>query len=370
MELLDGVRMPDARDGPLSVGDALDLVLPVAAAVAAAHDAGVIHRDLKPSNICVTRGPGSKPWPKVVDFGVSKVILSESQDHNTASDAVVGTTAYMAPEQARAARNASFKSDQYSLAALLYQCVTGELPFSGRGVYELVESIMSRPLAAPGTRVEGIPPALDTAVLRAMSRDPLERFPSVRSFGAALLPLASEHARLALEAELRAPADGTSDEGTSTVSRDVDDDAPSASSPDHPRDALQTMHASRSLHPASSPTMERATWIVGVGLAALVAVGAAAAWRMASHGTPASVATTHTSDPPADPPRSAPPERPEPVSEPPRAVEAVPAVAPSASPPAAPISVPVAHPHAPSHRRSPSPPAAMAVGDNGAPILP
>lgn len=223
MELLHGddLSVVIAREGRLSVEAALDLVLPVVAAVAAAHEAGVIHRDLKPSNVCLSRGPGGQACPKVVDFGVSKVISGDCTAHLTVSNSVVGTTAYMAPEQVRGA-NTSFRSDQYSLAAMLYQCITGELPFSGESVYEVMESIITTPLAAPSARASGLSPALDTAVLRAMSRDPEHRFPTVRAFGAALLPLASERTRLALRAEFDdcTPDPALTDTG-GAVTRDV-----------------------------------------------------------------------------------------------------------------------------------------------------
>jgi serine/threonine-protein kinase len=196
----------------------------------------VIHRDLKPSNVCMSRGPGGQACPKVVDFGVSKVIAGDCTAHVTASNSVVGTTAYMAPEQIRGATT-SFRSDQYSLAAMLYQCVTGELPFSGASVYELMESIMTSPLAAPSARTSGLSPELDTAVVRAMSRDPERRFPTVRAFGAALLPLATERTRLALRAEFdhctAAPAStdsggGVTDPGLTTLG-DTPSPAPSRS---------------------------------------------------------------------------------------------------------------------------------------------
>jgi hypothetical protein len=98
------------------------------------------------------------------------------------------------------------------LAVLLYQCVTGSLPFSGRSVYEVLQSIMTAPLVVPSSLATGIPSALDGAVLRAMSRDPNDRFASVRAFGAAMLPFASERTRLALNAELHDRASAESDE--------------------------------------------------------------------------------------------------------------------------------------------------------------
>jgi serine/threonine protein kinase len=204
MELLEGCDLGAtlARQGRLGVEAALELLLPVIAAVAAAHDAGVVHRDLKPSNVFICKGTGGRRWPKVVDFGVSKVLTPDDAASVTGTDGVIGTAAYMAPEQARAARGASFQSDQYSLAVILYQCVTGELPFSGSGVYEVFSAIMTAPVALPSQRVDGIPSELDAIVLRAMSRNPSDRFPSVRAFGAALLALARPQDRAAWSSEL------------------------------------------------------------------------------------------------------------------------------------------------------------------------
>jgi hypothetical protein len=206
MELLEGCDLGAAlaREGRLSIEDALELLLPVTAAVATAHDAGVIHRDLKPSNVFVSRGPGGRKWPKVVDFGVSKVLSHGDAGAITATDGVLGTAAYMAPEQARAVRDASFRSDQYSLAVILYECVTGQPPFSGNSVYDLFSAIMTAPVVLPSQRIEGIPAAFDAIVLRAMSRDPRHRFPSTRAFGAALLAFARPQDQAAWGAELQA----------------------------------------------------------------------------------------------------------------------------------------------------------------------
>jgi serine/threonine protein kinase len=220
MELLDGGNLSELLTwkGALPIADTLDLVLPVLTAVAAAHDAGVIHRDLKPSNVCISQGPCARPWPKVVDFGVSKVVAAGGVNEATLTETVIGTAAYMAPEQARAACNASFHSDQYSLAVMLYQCITGHLPFGGRSMYEVLESVMSAPVAPPSARAKDVPRALDEAVLRGMSRNPTDRFPSVRAFGHALLQFASEHARASCVPELVLSV--PSDSGAA-VARDV-----------------------------------------------------------------------------------------------------------------------------------------------------
>jgi serine/threonine-protein kinase len=283
MELLEGEDLARVveRRGRLPVHEALDLVLPVVAAVAAAHDAGIIHRDLKPSNLCITRGPSGQPWPKVVDFGVSKVVVGDGTSEATVTEGVVGTAAYMAPEQARAARNASFQSDQYSLAALLYECATGERPFSGSNAYEVVKSIMTRPLVMPSARVPGIPAQFDRAVECAMSRRPDGRFPSVRSFGAALLPLASERTRLALAPELEQHATALSTETPRAFASGVTGPTGShAGKPTWDDTSCATLSSEAS---GTRPPTKRPLWFGGVVLGAILgALAAAAVWRGAS----------------------------------------------------------------------------------------
>jgi hypothetical protein len=205
MELLDGHDLATVieKRGRLPVTEALDYVLPVLAAVAAAHDAQVLHRDLKPSNVFLGRGPGGRPWPKVVDFGVSSILEGESSQGTT--EGVVGTVAYLPPEQASGASTGSYEGDQYALAVVLYECVTGQRPFAGQSPYEVLQAIQSAPLTPPSGRADDVPAAFDRAVLRAMHRDPKKRFASIRAFGAALLPLASESARYAWSPELTGP---------------------------------------------------------------------------------------------------------------------------------------------------------------------
>jgi hypothetical protein len=205
MELLEGRNLATVLETRerLPVTETLDCALPVIAAVAAGHDSQVIHRDLKPSNIFLERGPGGQPWPKVVDFGVSAIVEGDDSSVGISSqEGVVGTIAYLPPEQARGQSGGSFAGDQYALAVMLYECVTGARPFAGSSSYEVLGAIVSSPVLAPSRRAYDIPPGFDAIVARAMSRDPRDRFPSMRAFGAALLPLASERARWAYGAEL------------------------------------------------------------------------------------------------------------------------------------------------------------------------
>jgi hypothetical protein len=210
MELLAGHSLATLleRRERLSVVEALDHVLPVIAAVGAAHDARVIHRDLKPSNVFVERGPGGQPWPKVVDFGVSAIVGGNDASADASLDGVVGTVAYLPPEQASGRSAGSFAGDQYALAVLLYECVTGERPFSGSSEYEVLGAILTAQVVPASRRADRVPRELDGILARAMNRDPGGRFPSLRAFGAALLPLASERARWSWSAEFLGPGSG------------------------------------------------------------------------------------------------------------------------------------------------------------------
>jgi serine/threonine protein kinase len=204
MELLEGsdlASLLDAR-GPLSVREALDHVLPVIAAVCAAHNARVVHRDLKPSNVFVGRGPGGHPWPKVVDFGVSAILEGGESNQGNTAEGMVGTIAYLPPEQALGQSSGSFAGDQYALAVLLYECVTGERPFCGATAYEALHAVLNAAVVPPSRRAKNVSPEFDAAVQRAMSREPAERFPTLREFGAALLPMASDRSRWSWSPEL------------------------------------------------------------------------------------------------------------------------------------------------------------------------
>jgi serine/threonine-protein kinase len=206
MELLEGQDLADrlASVGSLAVPETMDVMLPVLAAIAVAHDEGVIHRDLKPENIFLARTRHSGLEPKVLDFGISKISSSGSGRTLalTGTGASMGTPYYMAPEQIRSAATVDARSDQYALGAIVYQCVTGRRAAEGESIYEVIRSVGDGAFKPPRELCPDLPAALEQAILRAMRLDPAQRFPTVRAFAHALMPFASTETRARLAPEL------------------------------------------------------------------------------------------------------------------------------------------------------------------------
>jgi eukaryotic-like serine/threonine-protein kinase len=195
MELLDGETLEAllARKGRIPLGRAVELLLPLISATAAIHETGVVHRDLKPANIMLARRGRVAIEPVILDFGISRAPEADSgKEGLTEPQHLVGTLPYLSPEQMRDGRAAGPFSDQYALGVMLYECITGEKPFSGGDRYELMHAAMTAPVTAPSALVPGIPAELDRVVLRAMTRRPEARYPSVRALGSALLSFADQ----------------------------------------------------------------------------------------------------------------------------------------------------------------------------------
>jgi serine/threonine protein kinase len=154
----------------------VDYVAQVAAALQYAHDRGVIHRDVKPENLLV----GARQEVLLGDFGIA--VLSQ-RSRSVSTQEVVGTAAYMAPEQFRGKPGVA--SDQYALAVVVYEWLTGERPFSGSFV-ELASQHLLTPPPRLREKNPGVSPAVEWVVLTALAKDPAQRFGSVREFAAAL----------------------------------------------------------------------------------------------------------------------------------------------------------------------------------------
>jgi hypothetical protein len=201
MEHLEGEDLAAllAREGALPVARALELLLPVIAGVSAGHERGVIHRDLKPQNIFLAwTGPG-EVTPKVLDFGISKLLDRPGggarAPHLTSAGTVFGSAPYLSPEQASAAPDVGPGSDQYALGAILYQCLTGQPPVTGESTFAVLSRVVQGRIAPPRQIRPDLPAALQAVVLRALSAEPARRFPTLTDLGRALLPFASPRCR-------------------------------------------------------------------------------------------------------------------------------------------------------------------------------
>lgn len=198
MEYLDGEDLATyiGRLGWLTPAQTADIMLPVAAAIATAHEQGVIHRDLKPANVFLATSPLGGIQPKVLDFGISKVMGDRGTMVLTGTGATFGTTFYLPPEQLQAARQADAKSDQYALGTILYECVTGQRAFEHDNLYTVLKNIAEGQYERPRARRPELSPAMEEMIVRAMMVDPAARYASVKELGAAMADFASPQARV------------------------------------------------------------------------------------------------------------------------------------------------------------------------------
>jgi serine/threonine-protein kinase len=181
MELVRGHTLDDIlkeRKSPLEVRESLAIVSQAADGLGYAHSMGVIHRDVKPSNLMIAENGVLK----IMDFGIARIRGSQRL---TRSGSIVGTLAYMAPEQLRGAEGDE-ACDLYSLAIVLYEMLTGQPPFSATSEYDLMQAQINQRPDRLIPRVTGLDPSTEAALLRALSKKPAQRFPSTRAFSDAL----------------------------------------------------------------------------------------------------------------------------------------------------------------------------------------
>jgi len=218
MELLNGNDLDSEleRRGALAETEVVGLALPIISGMMAVHDAGVVHRDIKPSNIFLAVGSEGEIIPKVLDFGVSKIsdqMIAPVQGL-TKTREIVGTPTYMAPEALNGARELGPRADQYALGAVLYDCAVGRPPFEGETLLELLKAIAVGNVPAPRSVRPELSIELDSAIMRAMSSDPAQRFDTLRDLGRALWPLGDERTRAIWERSFSGRALGSSREQT------------------------------------------------------------------------------------------------------------------------------------------------------------
>ncbi len=177
----EDLRQRLEREGQLPLDDALAITRDVGAALEFAHGQGVIHRDVKPENILLYRGE-----PMLADFGIALAASSAGRERLTETGLSLGTPAYMSPEQASATPKLDGRSDQYSLACVVYEMLAGEPPYTGPTAQAIIAKRMSEPVPHLGT-VRAVPRSVELAVTRALAKAPADRFSNVAAFLEALL---------------------------------------------------------------------------------------------------------------------------------------------------------------------------------------
>ncbi|WP_300938705.1 Stk1 family PASTA domain-containing Ser/Thr kinase [Corynebacterium stationis] len=245
MELVHGRTLRDLvrEDGPLSPREAAQVLIPVAHALQASHDAGIIHRDVKPANIMIT----NTGQVKVMDFGIARA-LDDSTSAMTQTSAVIGTAQYLSPEQAQG-KPADARSDVYALGCVLYEAVTGHAPFEGETPFAVAYQHVQEEPNAPSESLDpdSLTPTerinLDAVVLTSMAKDPMDRYQSAQEFGADLERMSSGNV-------------------TRAAQMHIADDEPSAHS--QPEDSTRVA----AMHPATTTMDPQPAAAAGVPVAA------------------------------------------------------------------------------------------------------
>ena len=305
--LLDAGRLPDGAPymvmeylagsdlereiedrGPLPLWEVADYALQIVDAMAEAHSHGIVHRDLKPANVFRAWTPDGSSVIKVLDFGVAK---AADGMHSTATNTVMGSPSFMAPEQLVSAKRVDERADVYSIGAVLYFLLTAKAPYDAAALPALCLMVLNEDPVPPSAHRPDLPPEIDDIILTCMARDPANRFPNVVELAYALLPFAPERCRAMAEAAAMAlrlvpgswrPPGRTVSPGAVTVS---------VRKPDPPSDGYATQLVGFSSAGASAETARSTRqrwWAIGLGGAACLAVGiAASALLMTSDGLPA-----------------------------------------------------------------------------------
>jgi len=192
MEHIEGQTLGEIvrRGGPAPLGGLVQVMGEVLSALAAAHAIGIVHRDLKPDNILITE----EGHAKVLDFGIAKLGpgLANNLSPRTATGALLGTPAYMSPEQINGAGNVDLRTDVYAAGVVLFEAVTGRTPFRGEALFDLMRAHLEEPPPSPRLFRGDLPPSFEQVILTALAKDPGHRFQSATAMAQALGHAGSE----------------------------------------------------------------------------------------------------------------------------------------------------------------------------------
>jgi len=184
-----GARL--ARDGRLSMHDAVPILTQIGKALRRAHDEGIVHRDLKPANVFLS-DQDDEVLVKVLDFGIAKLMRPDNVDDATKTGAVMGSPLYMSPEQVRGLKGIDHRTDLWSLGVIAYRVLTGQVPFPGTVTGDVFLKICTERPIRPTDHVPELDPSVDVFMEKALSVDPAKRFQSAKEMNDALTRLTTE----------------------------------------------------------------------------------------------------------------------------------------------------------------------------------
>jgi eukaryotic-like serine/threonine-protein kinase len=273
MEYLEGESLAALlkRAGPLNLSETCAILEQALLGLQAAHRKGILHRDLKPDNLFLAYLPSEPPVVKLIDFGISKFIQGDPDKLRTKTGSLLGTPAYMSPEQARGLASLDHRSDLFSMGTILYEMLTGGLPFAGEMLAELLANLLTEPPKSPRQVRADFPIQAEPLVVKALAKDPALRFQTADEMLEALRELDGFDQRLdrltllASSIQVRGFAAG-----------DLGQVCP-------PEDSVGDANADRSRwDEAPPPVRARRRIVLGIGGVATVLVGVAAAgiWVM------------------------------------------------------------------------------------------
>jgi serine/threonine protein kinase len=196
LEYLEGTDLSKFPQSQLTVGGIVDLMLQACEALAEAHSLGIVHRDIKPANFFITRRADGTLLLKVLDFGISKIPTTNGQ--LTATQTVMGTPAYMSPEQMRSSRDVDLRSDIWSLGVVMYELLQGTPPFDSGAYPSLVHKVVNEPL--PRFTVQ-LPGGLDAVIYRCLEKDPEQRIQNTAELAYALAKYAQSETQAAISVQ-------------------------------------------------------------------------------------------------------------------------------------------------------------------------
>ena len=261
MEYLEGrtLRQVLGADAPLQTARVVRIAIQIAKALGAAHEEGIVHRDLKPENVILLDRYGDRDFVKVLDFGIARS-LDATEERMTATGAVIGTPAYMAPEQA-AGLAVDGRTDLYALGVMLYELVTGAPPFRKPTAVALLVAHTTECPPPVQERAPALPPSLAALIMRLLAKDPAERPASA----AELLGLLEREAP-----ERQETGGGAQPHQTPTLAPALEAPQPPAATSPLPAAAP---HAATSPLPATAPSTATRTAVAAVAALALLAAG-------------------------------------------------------------------------------------------------